>query len=479
MKLQKLILKHLIPLIICSTFFVAYLLLSHTKHDHFLSGYDLAIIDQATWKYAHFKNPITTSHAFFDTSIYADHLELVFILIAPFYWIFDTVSVLITLQVLSIVLSGVAVYLIAGYYKVTNFVKYCILFSYLLFFGFQFSIWSDVHSLLFGVGFMSWFLYFLLIKKIKLSLLFLLLAITSKEDIGFLTFIISISFYLVYRNKFSLVCALISFLYTCFVFFVYFPNVGPDGYRFANPEGLFSDLNPYYLINTADKQKSILYSLGWFGFAPLLSPFLLLPFVGDLAHYFIVGNGITRTEGLFLHYRSTVALFLVWPTIFAISKFKMLNRWYFGVYLVIPVLFFQYYLHLPVSYLTKQWFWKEEEEVKNLKLMLKNIPESSSIVTQNNITPHLAHRDYIYTLFPSEKDFENKSPCGEKSCKWFRVGGSPELLLVDYGKGWNVLHLLSSREEFYEGISNLERNGNIVIMKSIGTSKLYRIVNKI
>ena len=479
MKYPKKLTKFLLPGVILLIFASCYLILSLIKHNHFMSGYDLAIIDQAIWKYANFKNPITTSHVFFDTTIYSDHLEIVFLLIAPFYRIFDTVNFLIVLQVAAIISSGVAVYMIAQFHKLNKFISLCILTSYLSFFGIQFSIWSDVHSLLFALTFMSWFIYFLTIEKNRPALLFLVLSVISKEDVAFLTLLIALVFYLSKRTRASLISVILSGIYLAFIFFVYFPNIGPDGYRFFQNENPLSELNPLYLVNTLDKQKTFLYSFGWFGFVPLLSLLYTFPFFGDIAHYFVAGNGLTRTEGIFLHYRSTTALFMVWPTIIAIKKLKFLNKWYFGLYLLISAGFFQYYLHLPLSYLSKSWFWKEEVEVSNIKSVLRQIPKDSSIVTQNNIAPHLSHRDYIYTLFPSQKDFSNNSPCQSLSCNWFRVGGKPKLLLIDKGSSWNIIQLLGSREDFYKGVENLEKNGNIKLLKKNGTTYLYKIVKNI
>jgi hypothetical protein len=111
--------------------------------------------------------------------------------------------------------------------------------------------------------------------------------------------------------------------------------------------------------------------------------------------------------------------------------------------------------------------------------VIQKLPSNASVVTQNNIASHIAHRDYIYTLFPYLKDFNEDSPCGVKTCKWFRVGGNPEYLLIDTGATWNILHYLTQREEFFEAINNLEKNGNIKLVEQKETTKLYKINKKI
>jgi len=368
---------------------------------------------------------------------------------------------------------------LAKHYKLNNFVSNSLFGCYLAFFGLQFAVWSDVHTLVFGVAFLSWYLYFLSTKKTKLTYLFLLLAILCKEDIALLTLLISCTYFIFNKSKTPLITGAISLTYLLFLFLIYFPNVVPGGYHFANPNGLLSDLNPYYFIDSVEKQKTLLYSIGWFGFLPLLSFIYTIPFLGDLAHYFVLGHVAVRTEGIFLHYRSSVGLLLVWPTIIAISKYKQLNNWKVGLYLVFCAMLLQYYLHLPLSYLTKKWFWNLPPETSNIYYILETTPKDAAIVTQNNIAPHLTHRDQIYTLFPSVRDFPKNSPCGVVGCRWFRVGGDPKLLLVDIGPSWNILNLLGTREDFFDGIKNLEKNGNIVLINQKNSTKLYRVIKKI
>lgn len=477
--LKHFLLKNYIPLSICLFFASAYLTLSISKHQNFMSGYDLSIIDQAIWKYSQFKDPVTTTHVYFDAPIYTDHLELIFILIAPLYWVFDSAITLIVLQVLAVIASGVGVFLLAKEYRLKPFVANILLINYFAFFGIQFAIWSDVHSLVFAVGFLAWFLLFLKRGNVKLTILFLVFSIICKEDIALLTLLLSLSFFILYKSKLALYTMVLSALYLGFVFLIYFPFI-IGLYKYAPEGGIFSDPNPLYLINSVEKQKTILFSLANFGLLPLFSPTSLLAYVGDLGHYFILGNTkVESAQGLFGHYRSTLSLLLVWPTIIVISRLKKFNNLGVGIYLLICTLFFQYYLHLPLSYLSKSWFWKPTPEKESINYMIKRLPKNASVVTTNNIASHVTHRDEVYTLFPYFRDFEKDSPCGSKTCRWFRVGGNPQYLMVDVGDSWNILHYLAHRDEFFEAIKNLEINGNIKLIEQRQTTKLYKVVKKI
>lgn len=465
------------PFVICFLFFILYAILSVIKHNHFLSGYDLAVSDQAIWLMSQFKNPISTPHAYPFTSLFSDHVEIIYALLSPIYWFNNDVRVLIVLQSFLITFSAIPIYLFAKKKGITLWVRYALLISFLLFYGIQNAIWADVHSLVIAASFLPWFIYFLYEGRKKLTILFFLLLIICKEDIALLTLLISLIFFIKERKKFALVIGALSIAYLFIIFYVYYPNFTPDGYRFQNENGLLSNINLSNMYNTSDKRDVIFYSLAWYGFLPLLAPLQLIPFLGDLAHYFVLGNSyVAAAQGMFLHYRVTLATLLVIPTILVISKYKRLNTIYIAIYLLTTAFALQYILHLPLSYLAKSWFWTETSAVKNINTILPLLPEDASVVSQVNITPHINHRENIFTLWPEKKTFKKHSPCGQSQCDWFRWPGEPTYLLVDTSAEWDARHLLTNNSEFKKGIENLEKTRAIKIEKRIGSATLYKIL---
>jgi uncharacterized membrane protein len=390
--------------------------------------------------------------------------------------LFPDSRVLIILQNLIIASSGIAVYLLARKYKLQNVVSLSLLVSYFMFYGIQFALWSDVHSLVFGIGFLAWFLYFLETQRIKPALAFLLLTITSKEDLGLLTGAVSLIFFVIQRKKEALLYIGISGFYLFAIFFIYFPYFS-EGYRFQNEQGLLSDVRISNMYNTPEKRDSMLYALAWYGFLPVLQPLYLIPALLDLAHYFILGsNYVTQAQGLFGHYRSSLALLLIWPTIITIAKIKRLNTVYTAAYILICAFALQYVLHLPLSYLTKQWFWHESQSVRSIHSVKQHIPEGGSLVVQSNFVPHVGARDEMFLIWPDTKSFTDNSPCGKKMCKWLRWVGKPQYMLVDTGADWDIRHYLANREDFLAGLQNVEKAGIIKPHKTQGTTILYTVL---
>jgi len=212
------------------------------------------------------------------------------------------------------------------------------------------------------------------------------------------------------------------------------------------------------------KLKTWFYSLAWFSFLPLLAPQTLIPVIIDLAQHFLAGE---KYSGLFMHYRASLAPFLAWGAIEALAWLKKRTNLSLLIFLILlPPIFFQYNLHLPLNRLSKKYYWQEEDWMRNNREILSLIKKEDSIVAQNNLVPHLSHRDEIYLAWPREKDGH----------WWLFWAGEPEYLVVDLHPGQAITHLLTSSErELTEAVENMEQDSVLNLVKSKGESRLYRI----
>jgi uncharacterized membrane protein len=467
----------LLPYLICLIFCVAYSTLSIVRHDNYQSfGYDLGINDQTVWRYANFQPPVTTIDPFPDKTKLVEHVELIYPMISPLYWIWNTRRMLLIAQATFFCISGIFVYLLAQRGKLSIILRLSLLIGYLGFYGVQNAMWADVHSSSFAAAFLMGFIYFLETKNKIPSIIFFFLAITAKENIGLLTFLISFLFFLRVRTKLLAGFMAVSIAYLLFIFYIYFPYIVNITYLYQNSGGLFSNHNILTFADSIEKKQVIWYSLLSYGFLPLLSPLYLIPAIADFGTYSVIANQLPGAQGLFGQYRITLVPLLSWATITTFAKYKWLSNWYMGVYLMICTLLVQYFLHLPLSYLTKSWFWQKPSGVKNIQsIITSSLPRDASVVAQNNIVPHISHRDKIYSIYPETKEFSSNSPCGKPTCNWFRWYGNPEYLFIDTSPEWDIRHLLTDRERFIDGLKNLEREKVITKYKQTGNAVLYKV----
>jgi|GEM_PF-1451038 len=472
-----LLIKKYLPLIICLIFFLAYSVLTVIRHNNYQSyGFDLGINDQVVWEYSRFKPPITSiDHVPFIPKTFV-HIEAVYALISPFYWIWNDPRMLLILEAGFVCFSGLAIYLLTKHYKIHPWIRFSLLISYLMFYGVQNALWFDVHSATFAASFVAWFLYFLVTNKNKWAIVFFILAITAKENVAGITFLICAVHFIATKNKSAIYFGIVSLIYLGLIFGIYFPHL-VGGYRFENSGGLLSNFDPKLMVDTPEKRDVYLYSFLSYGFLPLLSPLYLIPILGNLASYFVLGSNVSTAQGLFLQYRVGLVPLMSWATIASICRFKWLNNHYLAVYLICSAMLVQYLLHLPLSYLSKKIFWTQPQAAKDINKLLPYIPDNSSLVSQNNITPHVSHRPNILTLWPTTKDFKDNSICDQKTCDWFRWADDPEYLIIDTSKDWDTRHLLTNRDEYIKGLGNLEKAKIIKKYKQAGNAVLYKVMH--
>lgn len=474
------IFKKALPYIICALFVFFYATLSLIRHNHFESyGFDLGVSDQVIWQYSHFQAPITTVHYYPYASILTDHIELIYAPLSVFYWLWNDVRMILIVQAAFLCFSGLPLFFLAREKKIKPMLCYALLLGYLMFYGLQNALWFDVHSAVFGASFLAWFIYFLDKKNYKLAALFFILTIICKENMAMLTFLVSTTYFIMRRDKRDLFFPFFSCVYLFLIFGIYFPHFTERGYEYQSTKGLLGDINLLNFVNTPNKREVFLVSLGNFGFLPFLSPLSLIPFFGDLFSYFVIGNNIKEADGIFMHYRVTLAALLTWSTILAVTRVKRLNNISIALYLVLCAFVMQYALHLPLSYLTKSWFWTEQTSVQNIDKMLTYLPADASVVAQNNISPHIAHRKEVFTAWPTEKKFVKNSPCGKEKCHWIIwKSTTPRYFVVDTSNNWDIRHFLADRKDFIDAVQNMEKAGFIKKKQQVGNAVLYDVLKQ-
>ena len=83
------------------------------NHRSLGTGYDLGIYDQVVWNLSHGRLFQTT--LVYETAGTYDHFEPVLMLIAPIYWLFSDVRVLLVIQSVALALGCIPIYLYARY----------------------------------------------------------------------------------------------------------------------------------------------------------------------------------------------------------------------------------------------------------------------------------------------------------------------------------------------------------------------------
>lgn len=449
---------------------ILYSLLSILRHIHFQSGgFDLGIYDQALYQYSNFLFPFNTIKERF---ILGDHLSLTLPLLSPLYWVFKDVNALLIFQAVFITLSTIAIYKLSLLRKFSPFVSFCISFIYSIFWGIQFAVSFDFHPIVLGVGLLSWALYFLEAKKIKLFLITLILMLLTQENMGLA--LASVGFIYIFKKDYrkTALFFIIGGIVAGLISVKIIGLMSPVGYQYWPT----FDLNPINLItkffDSFDKRLVWFYSFSWFSFLPLLSPGTILAVAFDLSQYFLPQKQFGHMVTPFLHERAILAPIIILG-LFDILNFlhkRKINLTFIAIFLVLSVCFQQFIFHFPLNKLSKPDYFKQESWMVDNNKLFREISDKVSLATAQNLVPHLSQRNEIYLLYPRVKDVKD---C--KGCWWLEFGGKPQYMVLDLRPNQWATQLLESNENFQKAVKNMENAKKITKIKNINNAFLYKI----
>ncbi|MCJ7792862.1 MAG: DUF2079 domain-containing protein, partial [Candidatus Marinimicrobia bacterium] len=301
-----------------------YSTLSIVRHAHFQSGgFDLGLYDQTIWKYSHFLSPYNTIK---DRFALGDHLNLTLPLIAPLYWLWEDVRLLLIFQAFWLSFSSLAIYLLCRLRKFSPLTSFNLSFLYSLFYGIQFAVFFDFHPVIIGVGLIAWLVYFLESKRKKLFGLTLVLLLLTQENMGLALTSLGLIYFFKkdYRGLaigfifgglvWSLLAAKIIAFFSPEMGFQYWPTISHDPGQIIQA-----------FFNAQEKRLVWLYSFSWFSFLPLLSPGAVLAVAFELAQYFVTGPEFARMWSPFMHHRAILAPFLLLGTLDALRLLEKMK----------------------------------------------------------------------------------------------------------------------------------------------------------
>ncbi len=444
---------------------ILYSTLSLIRHNHFQSGgFDLGIYDQALWQYSRFLAPYSTIKERF---ILGDHLTLTLPLLAPLFWLWEDVRMLLVFQAFWLASSSIAIFLLARLRKFSPLTSLSLSIVYSLFYGIQYAVFFDFHPVVIGVGLLPWIAYFLESKRnVRLWMAVALLLLTQ-ENMGIS--LAGLGLIYVFQKQYRKIALLFIFagLLSSFVAMKIVASFSPIGFEYAPtlPKTIPDFITQ--LFDHPEKRQVWLYSFAWFSFLPLLSPGAVLAVLLDLSQYFATGPALARMWSPYMHHRAMLAPFLVLGTMEGLRRIRG-KRWIgvIAAILLFSALFQQYIFHYPLNKLSKREFWKEEQWMRDNRELLKFVPTESAVAAQQNLVPHLSHRKEIYLAWPKYHD--------EKGWQ-LDFAGKPEYLVLDTRPNQWLTQILESNEHVQEAIANMEKAGVIQRIQTVGMARIYRI----
>lgn len=405
------------------TYVVVLSYFSIARHNAFASGYDLANMDQTIWNSLHGRF-FAFSQGGQTVTRFTTHADVILVLLAPLYAIWNDVRMLLIFQSLALALGAIPTYLIAKKVIGNKLSALFVVTLYLLNPGMQWTNIYDFHAVSLAVPLLLLVFYFGYIGKWRWYFIAAIFASFTKEQVPLTVGGIGLMLALVGKRRLiGIVTFVICVVYSLLLMKVFIPHFNTQGeYLYASWYANFVertvqnrivnipvDLLRNYIFTP---EARTYYNL-------LLRPFALLPLLGlpfllisapDLAINLISDHAQMRA--ITLHYDTIIIPGLVIASVFGLHWYQKIVTFVFKRSLVrttlltIPILGalavalrFNYHYN-PTSTSPTCWCraYEVSDEDRAFEKVLQQIPADKSVTASPEIRPHITHREHADTM---------------------------------------------------------------------------------
>lgn len=393
--------------------FIAYFtFFTFLRHETFRSGrFDLGNMSQTVWNtsqgnFFQLTNPDGTEII----SRLGVHADFILVLFAPFYYIWADPRTLLIIQTVIVAFGAFYVYEIAVTLLKREKLSLLLAITFLLNFWVQEQVIFDFHAATLATTFLLAAFYYLLVKEQKSFILFLILAVLTKENVYLISALFGVL--LLLRRQYLAGGAL--FIGSLGIFYVLMTYLIPGARgttHFALSYlsylgGSTSEILTNF-ITKPDIALSVIFSLETLkyiatlllpvGFLSLLSPLLLFFAAPDIGINILSTNGNLRSTEY--HYGALIIPFVYISAIYAIRLLlqRGIPQAVFAIYMVIMTLISAYY-YSPLPGMKKGDIGPFVQNNQKIHEYLSLIPKDVPVAASNNIAAHLSHREYIYVV---------------------------------------------------------------------------------
>lgn len=440
------------------------------RHLRFESlSYDLGIYDQMIWLVSHGK-PLYSS--LMDMPFWADHFNPSLILLAPLYWLWDKVIILLLFQAFFACFGALPIWLLARKKTKDELFSLVIALAYVCFFGLQNALTYDFHPIVLAATLLAWLFYFYETKKDWFFWPILIVLLGLQENFALLT--IALGLYLVVRYRdirrgiFISVLGGVWFLMAVFIIIPYFGKA-----EFIYLPTYLTRINPLEMLKMLFypwmKIKVMIASLLSFGFLPFFSPAIFLILFEEFFQRF-VGSPFQARWCVGYQYNVILGPVLALGAIEGFKKFLSKRRYLAIAIILLGVILTQKYTSPATGKLLTREFY-DFAKVKETQAILSLIPKEASVAASNFLGPHLAHREKIILL---TNCLEDKIVWEDQTKRCFSI--EPDYLVADLDPNLDPLGFYPdySQEKISRYFDYLVQTGQFELIKQQGTLVLFK-----
>jgi uncharacterized membrane protein len=382
------------------------------RHNHFGSvAFDLGVQDQTVWGYSQLQMIPNTLDMI--RNLLGDHFHPILMAVAPLYWIWNDVRVLLLVQAALLAAAGIPIFWWAR--RQLGLVA-AVLFevAYLIFWGIWSGVVFDFHHIAFAVPAVSFALYAVLTRNNRLLWAMLAVALLTRENIALTFAAIGVYLLLVQRRwQLGLVVIAVCSAWFALVVEVVMPAIAGAPYRHWTYDALGSGpgtalrnvvRHPLFalqlLFDNPIKLRLWGGLLGAWLFLPLFSPLFLVALPSVLERLWS-SNPLLWTASF--DYSMVIAPILAFAAIDSLQRIVRLigsglpriAPALAGAALVLVGAILTFGIAQPLDDLRTD---VSDQQAATIQSCLDVISPAASVSASNVLVPHLSHRHQIYLL---------------------------------------------------------------------------------
>ncbi len=433
--------------------------------------YDFGIFARIIWQLSRFQLPYINHLSLGRIFFLGDHFNPSLVILAPLFWLTSNLKVILVEQALVTVLSGILVFLIAKKLKLTRLSSFLISLSFLFFAGVENPLVTDWHTESTAGFFLLLFFYLFNFTHLGvLSFISAIIFLGFKES-NTLTLIFLLFFlYFLNSKKRKQIIGLTIFSLVWFLATtkIIIPAIAKQPYFYTPdiPRSIIGIVSNFF--NPSIKRQLVFNSLVSFGFLPIFSLVGLIPILGELAIRFIPSVSKFQSYTLAMHYNVYLGIFLALATVYGIIKIKKIFKGNKIIELALVVYLFLASLVVarkitfsPINLAINRVFWQEIQGNEKMLKIIENVPKKGSVMSQNNILPHLVNREE--ELYFLNSDYEKYKP---------------DIIIIDLTPDQNINNVWGSDLEVVKRVKEELLQDSRYIYKNPGRDYLYIFYRK-
>lgn len=443
-----------------------YSVIRHLRYETFI--FDLGVYDQMIWLASKGK-PLFSS--ILGTHVFGDHFTPTLILLAPLYWLWDNVLILLTFQAFFAAFGVFPIYFLALKKTKDYGLSLVIAFCYIAFFGVQNALAFDFHPIVLATTLFAWVLWFYEEKKWPMFWGSIILILGLQEN--FAAFLSAYGLFLTLQFR-DYKKGLFLFFWCAVLFFllisVTIPHFNAGQFIYAPTHlknlGLLEMIKMFFYPYS--KIQVIFVSFLPFAFLPLLTPAVLIILFEEFLQRF-VGTPISTRWNLGFQYNIILAPVLALGAILSLEKYLSKQKKLVTMLLLLCFVVIQITTRPALNDLFSKSFYNLDRN-KNSRELLSLIPAEASVAAANNLGPQLTHREKI-TFLTNCLDDPREWKLDMRRCFNFK----PDYVIVDLDpKGdWNNYYP-DGRDSLIQYVNKVQDFQEYMLVKKQGEAVLLK-----